>query len=195
MDVTEAEWLACTNPERMLDSLEDKVSARRFRLYYCAVLRQCWTVLGEFERRAIEEAERHFDTLGGSSRPATRRRASKYERNEAAGHIVEKLCLLDSGPSSECLALLLCIFGNPFRPVTLSPAVLAWNDATVVRLARATYEERHMPEGTLDNGRLAVLADALEEAGCSDADVLGHLRGQGKHVRGCWAVDLLLGKG
>jgi hypothetical protein len=48
--------------------------------------------------------------------------------------------------------------------------------------------------GTLDTSRLAVLADALEDAGCDRADILGHLRGPGPHVRGCWAVDLLLGK-
>ena len=75
-----------------------------------------------------------------------------------------------------------------------SAAVLAWNDATVVRLAQAAYEERHLPAGTLDNGRLAVLADALEEAGCTDADLLSHLRGSGPHVRGCWPVDLCMGK-
>jgi hypothetical protein len=91
--------------------------------------------------------------------------------------------------------LLRHIVGNPFRPVTLIPAVLAWNDGTVVRLAQVAYQERKMPEGTLDNGRLAVLADALEEAGCSDADILDHLRGPGPHVRGCWVVDQLLGKG
>jgi hypothetical protein len=90
--------------------------------------------------------------------------------------------------------LLRCIFGNPFRPASLNPAVLAWNDATVVRLAQAPYNERKMPEGTLDNGRMAVLADALEEAGCTDAEILGHLRGPGPHVRGCWVIDLLLGK-
>jgi hypothetical protein len=85
------------------------------------------------------------------------------------------------------------IFGNPFRPVIISPAVLAWNDAVVVRLAQAAYDERYLPSGTLDNGRLAVLADALEEAGCMDTDILGHLRGSGPHIRGCWSVDLLLG--
>jgi hypothetical protein len=51
-----------------------------------------------------------------------------------------------------------------------------------------------MPSGHLDPARLAVLADALEDAGCADADLLGHLRGPGPHIRGCWAVDLLLGK-
>jgi hypothetical protein len=48
--------------------------------------------------------------------------------------------------------------------------------------------------GRLDPTRLAVLADALEEAGCADAELLGHLRGPGLHVRGCWAVDSLLGR-
>jgi hypothetical protein len=86
------------------------------------------------------------------------------------------------------------IFGNPFRPVTISPAVCTWNDAVVVRLAQAAYDERRLPDGTLDNGRLAILADALEEAGCKDADMLGHLRGSGPHVRGCWVIDLVLGK-
>jgi hypothetical protein len=75
-----------------------------------------------------------------------------------------------------------------------SAAVPAWNDATVVRLAQATYEERHLPAGTLDSGRLAVLADALEEAGCSDEQALQHLRSSGAHYRGCFVVDLLLGK-
>jgi hypothetical protein len=98
---------------------------------------------------------------------------------------------------AECEAqcnLLADIFGNPFRPVILSPAVLTWNDGVVVRLAQAAYEERHLPEGTLDKGRLAVFADALEEAGCTDTDILGHLRGPGPHVRGCWVIDKVLGK-
>ena len=65
----------------------------------------------------------------------------------------------------------------------------------MVALAQAAYDERELPAGTLDTTRLAVLADALEEAGCVQADILGHLRGPGPHVRGCWAVDLLLRKG
>jgi hypothetical protein len=61
-------------------------------------------------------------------------------------------------------------------------------------LARAAYWYRLLPSGHLDPARLAVLADDLEDAGCTDPDLLGHLRGPGPHVRGCWAVDLLLGK-
>jgi hypothetical protein len=58
-------------------------------------------------------------------------------------------------------------------------------------LARAAYEER-LPEGALDPARLHVLADAVEEAGCAEGDILTHLRGPGPHARGCWAVDALL---
>jgi len=84
------------------------------------------------------------------------------------------------------------VFGNPFRPIALKPA---WRTPTVTALATGTYNERVLPAGTLDPDRLAVLADALEDAGCDNEDILSHLRGPGPHVRGCWVVDLLLGKG
>jgi hypothetical protein len=90
--------------------------------------------------------------------------------------------------------LVRCLSGNPFRPVSLDPAWLAWNGGTVRRLAEAAYQDRKVPDGTLDAARLAVLADALEEAGCGDAEVLGHLRRPGQHIRGCWVLDLLLNK-
>jgi hypothetical protein len=87
------------------------------------------------------------------------------------------------------------IFGNPFRPLPpVPPSLLEWNGGLVRSLAQAVYDDRHLPSGHLDAGRLAVLADALEDAGCADADVLAHLRGGGPHVRGCWVIDLLLGK-
>jgi alkylation response protein AidB-like acyl-CoA dehydrogenase len=91
--------------------------------------------------------------------------------------------------------LLRDIFSNPFRPVTPpAPSVLLWNAGTVKRLAKEAYQQR-LPEGTLDNPRLAVLADALEEAGSVEVALLSHLRDRsGAHVRGCWAVDLVLQK-
>jgi len=61
-------------------------------------------------------------------------------------------------------------------------------------LAQAIYEERQLPSGQLDPTRLAVLADALAEAGCADPTILDHLRGPDSHVRGCWPVDLVLAK-
>jgi hypothetical protein len=84
---------------------------------------------------------------------------------------------------------------SPFRPAgAIDPAWLGWQGGTVVNLAQAAYEGRHLPSGLLDDARLAVLADALEEAGCTSPDILGHLRGPGAHVRGCWVVDALLAK-
>jgi hypothetical protein len=87
--------------------------------------------------------------------------------------------------------LLRDFFGNPFRPITLDPT---WLTPTVVSLAQAAYDNLLLPAGALDPDRLAVLADALEEAGCHATDVLGHCRGPGPHTRGCFVVDALLGK-
>jgi hypothetical protein len=83
---------------------------------------------------------------------------------------------------------LMCdLFGNPFRPVILDPTWLAWNGGTVPKLAQAIYDECRFAD-------LPILADALEEAGCDNIDVLAHCRSSDEHVRGCWVVDLLLGK-
>ncbi len=84
--------------------------------------------------------------------------------------------------------LLRCIFGNPFHPLpAIDPALQAWNGGTVVKLAQAIYDDRAFD-------RLPILADALEEAGCDNKAILDHYRGPGPHVRGCWVVDLILGK-
>jgi hypothetical protein len=83
------------------------------------------------------------------------------------------------------------LFGNPFRPVSIQPA---WLTPQVVSLATVAYEERSLPSGELDNARLAILADAVEDAGCTNTDILEHLRSSAGHVRGCWALDLILGK-
>ena len=97
--------------------------------------------------------------------------------------------------SSARAALLRDLFTNPFRPSPpLPPAVLAWNDGTAPRIAQGIYDERRMPEGTLAAGRLAILADALLDAGCDDEDLIQHCRREGPHVRGCWALDAILGK-
>jgi hypothetical protein len=77
------------------------------------------------------------------------------------------------------------IFGNPFRPATFSPA---WRTDTAVSLARGMYESR-------DFSAMPILADALQDAGCDSDDILAHCRdANATHVRGCWVVDLVLGK-
>jgi hypothetical protein len=76
------------------------------------------------------------------------------------------------------------IFGNPFHAVAINPS---WLTSTVLTLAEGIYDERAFD-------RLPILADALQDAGCENADILNHCRSAGPHVRGCWVVDLLLGK-
>src|SRR5262249_37522249 len=72
------------------------------------------------------------------------------------------------------------IFGNPFRPITLGTA---WRTPTVTSLGEEIYLENAFD-------LLPILADALEDAGCNNREVLDHCRSGGEHVRGCWAVDL-----
>jgi hypothetical protein len=90
--------------------------------------------------------------------------------------------------------LLRDIFGPlPFRQIRIDPSLLSKHDGLIPKLARAAYESRALPAGAMDGARLLVLADALEEDGLTDAEVLMHLRSGGQHVRGCWAVDAILG--
>jgi hypothetical protein len=86
------------------------------------------------------------------------------------------------------------LFGPlPFHPLTVPASLLDWNGGLIVRMANAIYDDRVLPAGTFHPDRLAVLADALEDAGCDDAELLGHLRVPGPHVRGCHGIDALLG--
>jgi hypothetical protein len=82
------------------------------------------------------------------------------------------------------VALLREVFGNPLRPVAFDPS---WRTDTAVALARRMYESR-------DFSAMPILADALQEAGCDDEELLNHCRSKGPHVRGCWVVDLVLGR-
>jgi hypothetical protein len=94
----------------------------------------------------------------------------------------------------ECAALCHIVrdaFADVFRPVALDPS---WRTSTVLQLAEAAYAHREQPANTFEPLRLAVLADALQDAGCAEPLVLDHLRGPGPHAPGCWVVDLLLGK-
>jgi hypothetical protein len=79
------------------------------------------------------------------------------------------------------------VFGNPSRQILIGADVPRWNDSTPQKIAQAIYDERAFD-------RMPILADALEDAGCDNADILRHCREPGEHVRGCWVVDLILGK-
>ena len=236
--MTEAEWLAATDPQPMLECLGGKAVAteRKLRLFAASCCRQFWHLLPDGRsQQAVDVAERFADGYADEAeRSAADTAATTAARDailarqasdsipemltlaakaanhsvirdvdpEAAGATVAAYRLIARNPDSglhsrlavnvASSASLRDIFGNPFRP---APAVdPAWRGGTAAQLAHAAYEHRRLPEGTLNPARLTILADALEDAGCTDADLLGHLRGPGPHVRGCWAVDLILGK-
>jgi hypothetical protein len=115
-----------------------------------------------------------YEPASGRGEELERITSEAYDKTWPAANHLQALLLRD-------------IFGNPFRPVALDPAWLTWKGGTIPQLAQAIYDGRAFD-------RLPILADALEEAGCTNADILGHCRQPGEHVRGCWVVDVLLGK-
>jgi hypothetical protein len=80
------------------------------------------------------------------------------------------------------------ILGNPLRSMIIERAWLRWNGECVTKIAQGIYERS-------DFSRMPILADALEEAGCDQPEILAHCRGPDCHVKGCWVLDLLLGRG
>jgi len=116
--------------------------------------------------------------------------AAAFAANAASGH--DSTSLTRGIENAAQVALLRDIFGNPFRPL---PAIAPWNGGLVPRLAQSADDCRALPGGHLDQARLAVVCDALLDAGCpADAEILLHLRGQGPHWRGCWALDAVLAR-
>jgi hypothetical protein len=219
--VTEAEWLACTDSEKMLEFLRGRASDRQLRLLAVAYARRRFGNLAPLEvaeryadgltdqgELGWAESEAYWYVVGNCtdiSGQVTDQR--DWSLSAAAGdNAAQAVGVIAWGEedarrayenlgrvpeASPLPALLREFFGNPFRSVPFNPA---WRTPDVSRLAASAYDQRSVPAGHLDPAGLTVLADALEEAGCTGPDLLGHLRGPGPHVRGCWAVDLLLGK-
>jgi hypothetical protein len=205
--MTESEWLECEELPPMLRLLVKSIGwfigprgDRRFLLYACA----CCRVGKKYAYlAAVEVAERFADGLAGEDvRAAQRYNTPALYHAPIWGLFVVPV---DGGIQCWNLAepvttseewplythLLRCVFGNPFCPAALPPDQ---RTPDIVNLAQSAYDERIMPSGQLHPARIAVLSDALEEAGCDNEDILAHLRSPGPHVRGCWAVDLVLGK-
>jgi hypothetical protein len=187
--MTEAQWLAATDPKGMLTYLRFRCGARKLRLFAAACARSRWDHLEMRFRKDIEEAERL-----ARDRELIASRGLRAAHNDARPALAAAFAATGAEPERE-VGLLRDIFGTlPFRPVAVERGWLTWADGAILGLARAAYEERMLPASTLEPARLAILADALEDAGCTDADILRHCRGPGPHVRGCWVVDLILGK-
>jgi hypothetical protein len=217
--MTEAQWLACADVYPMVDHLGKAASDRKLRLFAIACCRRVWHLLGDQRSREIVAvAERYADgdandeELAAAGEAASNVDNGTLDAEYYAAEAASSLCWrVDDGFGSGYHAKLLWydvqytlgeagdhlsgllrdVIGNPFRRVGLSPA---WRTPTTVTLAQAAYYERNPAGGELDMARLLVLADALEEAGCTEQLILDHLRAPGPHVRGCFAVDLVLAK-
>jgi hypothetical protein len=197
--MTEAEWICCQDPQKMLEFLGGHASERKLLLFGVACCWHCadtdeeiclrrFAAAEAFAEGKLELAElRQHWAIQGAKRgqpESPQKWAWDWARQGA-----------EAPPALELQAQLLRdIFGNPFRPLNINEYWLGWQEGTIPRLAAAAYENRRFPEGTLNGACLAVLADALEEAGCDDRQVLDHLRLRQLHVRGCFVLDLLLGK-
>ena len=211
--MTEQEWLAATDPRPMLSALTPETCLRKSRLFMVACSRRHFGKAVQECKEAIDAAERFADgveqvqtlirlrerlppsdTDDDGSPPPFPATAfwithGEYTQGEQVRYLMDQVVLLmqDAGGRGEQVAqvaLLLDIFGNPFRPVTSDPS---WLTSTVVSLAEGIDTQRAFD-------RMPILADALQDAGCDAADILDHCRRAVSHVRGCWVIDLLLGK-
>ncbi len=214
--MTEEEWQGCQDPAEMLFRAEAG-SPRKVRLLASAVCRRVWGAMADARgHKAVQAAERFAEGKidEGELEEAFTDAAEEmgeHPRRHSAAHgdaMAAASCAAQeelAGPDLlECLeraaqaagaeepaaqaALFRDMYGG-LRPASLPPAQLT---PAVVSLARAAYDKRKTPSGQLSTERPAVLADALEEAG-APAELVAHLRGPRPHVRGCWAVDLVLG--
>jgi hypothetical protein len=201
----EADWLRWREPRILGDYLTRMGSPRKGRLLLCAFAR-CF--LDEMSylwcREAVETAELFVDGQTGRDEleAASRRLWSLLlsgPKQERWAKIVDPVSRV-LAPRPYCYSTAVTpaekrahcdrirdIFGNPFRRPTADPFWRSWREGTISRLAQGVYDDRAFD-------RLPILADALEDAGCDNAYILAHCRSDGEHVRGCWVVDLLLGK-
>jgi hypothetical protein len=219
--ITESQWLAAGSWFPVCEVVRRRENARRMRLFGCACCRRLESLLAdERSRTAIEVAEQFADgAVKRAALDAARAVANaavkdlgqteyKWEPDGWAANAAEMVAhgtakiyfQLAASRAAEAIGqagvrtnaaeraiqfgLLRDIFGNPFRVVTFESL---WRTDTAVTLAKQMYESREF-------GAMSILADALQDAGCDDEDVLAHCRNEGLHVRGCWVIDLVLGK-
>jgi hypothetical protein len=221
--MTETQWFACTNSGPMLKSLRGKVSERKLRLFACACCRRILDLIsGPQYKELIEIAEQYaegssslqdlmaqyravcrllkyptdywFDPRGVSAHTTGPQWHAEHATLLAAFAFVERaaenaLIATTTQNSRQAeeqnqVALVREIFANPFRTVSIEPGL---RTNAVTSLARTIADDRRFED-------IPLLGDALEEAGCTNPDILSHCRGPGPHVLGCWVVDLLLGK-
>jgi hypothetical protein len=215
--MTEAEWLACDHVHLLCEHVKDRLLGRKGILFAVACCRRIPhlhqdpdLVAAVNGAEAIADCPSLREELAPLQDRVFRRWAATQYRSGEAFTLSAVLACWDDRPggaayhvrddaaaaatpsgqpirSSLFLDLVHDIIGNPFRPVVVIPDWLTWNDGLIAGLAGTIYAEHAFD-------RLPILADALEDAGCTQRDILDHCRGAGQHVRGCWVLDLLLGK-
>jgi hypothetical protein len=213
--MTETEWVVCTDPAPMMEFLCGRATDRKLRLFAVACCRRLWHLLEDDpDREAVEVAEQYVDGNATGAELRGMEQAEPVDIFTAKNVVAHKhaytaacnawgFAILEDGggravpgkalagrpaEQSPYVTLLRDIFGPlPYRPIAIHPDILAWNDRLVVRLAQAIYEERRW-------GDMPLLGDALLDAGCDSDEILAHCRSGGEHVRGCWVVDLCLGR-
>jgi hypothetical protein len=207
--MTEADWNSGADPQRMLESLRGRGSGRKLSLSAVGCCRRSRLLMQDSRSRwAIEWTECLIEGLEGANDAPS----EEEHFMAAAAHCMATAMWAGDGTDGDIeatlqyarwvmeslsegsqekgdilqdhVALLRCIFDNPFRRANVESA---WLTSRINALAKAIYDERSFD-------RMPILADALEDAGCANQDMLTHCRGQGPHARGCWVVDLLLGR-
>lgn len=214
---TQDEWQSSTDPKPMLEFLKGRVADRKLLLFAVS----CWDrwahmLDGDKSRNGIRALEMLADgvlpTNDGSTHllidsdgdwaiicggkykaglsvgPGHADNIANFTLDMVTDAEVEELGESSQETCQKCrqayLPYLKDIFGNPFRLIADGPT---WLSETAVSIATGIYEDKAFD-------RLPILADALQGAGCENEDFLNHLQGDGPHVRGCWALDLVLGK-
>jgi hypothetical protein len=221
--MNEGDWLEGTDPIRLLAFVHGRVSDRKLRLFVVAYFRTVWNAWKDSQTQtawnAIDLAEKyadglasdhqllaahasvvpgkgHFDDLGlwfiyTNACAATA--VNIYEafvdatQSYNAAHTAPDAPSIIAADRLERCQLIRDVVGNPFRPISIASNWLIAKDGAVPKLAEQIYDKRGF-----DN--LPCLANTLEDVCCDDADLLAHCREPGPHVKGCWAVDAVLGK-
>lgn len=219
--MTEMEWMTSQDPVRMLRFVKSSMpSERKTRLFNVAICRHFWAYLPEASRAILLKSEALADAPAERSTDETDlcqqandivalidrqypakqfpSRDVRIQRDSAAAACYAVMpnelfgaagYLWEIDPATIELHPIIIrdVFDSRFRPTSLDPSWLTWNDGTILKLAKDIYHKSEF-------GRLPELADALEYAGCQNSNLLDHCRQPVEHVRGCWAVDLILGK-
>lgn len=194
------QWHRRRNPERAIRELMEG-SERKLRLFNCACARQLWSLLPRHGRAAVETAEDYSDGLLTYDDLDAARKASRLAGSSNDGPSRTAGVTLFASPwssamlaSSHALGAGLSgqaqcgLLGDLFGAPSGLAIDASWLTSTVVKLAEGLYESR-------DFAAMPILADALQDAGCEEAHVLDHCRKTHVHVRGCWVIDSVLGRG